>query len=236
MRCEMSERRVNVRPVAIRTVIEHGPKDKKVVAFAPDWPGWSRGAKTADDALAALELYGSRYRAIAAKARLAKEFDAQGSLKVVEEKVGTGSTDFWGISFSPCRLETEPMHDADFTRKVRLLRSCWSYFDAVAERVSPTMAKGPRGGGRERDQIIGHTIRVESEDFARKVGLRIPAGIDWNADELAAYREDYVRAMVAYKKGEVKPMGSWNLPFLIRHSAFHTMDHAWEMEDKDQSG
>jgi hypothetical protein len=28
-------------------------------------------------------------------------------------------------------------------------------------------------------------------------------------------------------------MRSWNLPFLIRHSAFHAMDHAWEMEDKD---
>ena len=26
------------------------------------------------------------------------------------------------------------------------------------------------------------------------------------------------------------------LPFLIRHSAFHTLDHAWEMEDKDLSG
>ena len=25
------------------------------------------------------------------------------------------------------------------------------------------------------------------------------------------------------------------LPFLIRHSAFHTLDHAWEMEDKDLS-
>jgi hypothetical protein len=30
-------------------------------------------------------------------------------------------------------------------------------------------------------------------------------------------------------------MRSWNLPFLIRHSAFHTMDHAWEMQDKDLS-
>ena len=25
-------------------------------------------------------------------------------------------------------------------------------------------------------------------------------------------------------------------PFLIRHSAFHTLDHGWEMEDKDLSG
>ena len=233
---EMSGPRVIVRPVAIRTVIEHGPKDKKVVAFAPDWPGWSRGGASAHDALGALELYRSRYRPIAAKVRLAKEFDAQGAFKVVEEKVGTGSTDFWGISFSPCRLETEPMEDADFARKVKLLRSCWSYFDAVAARVSPTMAKGPRGGGRERDHIIGHTIRVERGDFAKKVGLQVPPGWDWNPSEVAAYRDDYVAAMVAYRKGQVKPMRSWNLPFLIRHSAFHTMDHAWEMEDKDLSG
>jgi len=33
--------------------------------------------------------------------------------------------------------------------------------------------------------------------------------------------------------GDGKRMRSWNLPFLIRHSAFHAMDHAWEMQDKD---
>jgi hypothetical protein len=31
-------------------------------------------------------------------------------------------------------------------------------------------------------------------------------------------------------------MRSWTLPFLVRHTAFHTLDHAWEMEDKDLSG
>ncbi|MGC2169740.1 MAG: hypothetical protein WA580_11615, partial [Acidimicrobiales bacterium] len=149
-----------------------------------------------------------RYRPVAAKVRLGKEFDAQGNFRVVEEKVGTGSTDFWGISFSPCRLETEPMDDAEFTRKVKLLRSCWSYFDAVAARVSPSMAKGPRGGGRERDQIIGHTIRVESEDFAKKVGLRVPPGTDMTPGELADYRDAYVGAMIAYNQGDVKPMRS----------------------------
>jgi len=25
----------------------------------------------------------------------------------------------------------------------------------------------------------------------------------------------------------------WPLRYLIRHTAFHTLDHAWEMEDKD---
>ena len=39
-------------------------------------------------------------------------------------------------------------------------------------------------------------------------------------------------AAAAYNAGEGKRMRSWNLPFLIRHSAFHTLDHAWEMEDR----
>jgi hypothetical protein len=43
----------------------------------------------------------------------------------------------------------------------------------------------------------------------------------------------YLATMRAYNDGEARGMRSWNLPFLIRHSAFHTMDHAWEMEDKD---
>jgi hypothetical protein len=28
-------------------------------------------------------------------------------------------------------------------------------------------------------------------------------------------------------------MAKWPLRFFIRHTAFHTVDHAWEMEDKD---
>ena len=33
-----------------------------------------------------------------------------------------------------------------------------------------------------------------------------------------------------------KSAGKWPLRYLIRHTAFHTMDHAWEMEDKDLTG
>ena len=102
--------------------------------------------------------------------------------------------------------------------------------------VSAEMRKGPRGGGRDREQIIRHTIRNESENFARRVGLRIPEEGALTPDGLRTYREAYVEAMNAYNVGEGKPMRSWTLPFLIRHSAFHVMDHAWEMEDKDLSG
>ncbi len=219
----------------VRTVVERGPKGKKAVAFAVDWPGWSRGAKTPELALEVLESYRERYRPIAVAAGMADEFDAAGPLKVAEDRVGTGSTDFWGISFSPSGLEPEPMDDADIDRKIELLRGCWGFFDGVAARVSAEMRKGPRGGGRDRDRIIRHTIRSESEEYAKRLGLRVPEGGALTPKGLRDYREAYVATMRAYNAGEGKRMRSWNLPFLIRHSAYHTMDHAWEMEDKDLS-
>ena len=218
----------------VRTVVEHGAKDKRSVAFSLDWPGWSRGAKSAEVALETLESYRDRYRPIAVLAGMGKEFDAAGPLEVVEDRVGTGSTDFWGISFSPCATEQDPMGEAGLERAITLLRACWAFFDGVAARVSPEMRKGARGGGRDRDRIISHTVRVESEDFAKRVGLQIPEGAALTPDGLRQHRKAYVAAMRAYNAGEVeRQMRSWTLPFLIRHSGYHTLDHAWEMEDKD---
>lgn len=223
--------------MTVRTVVEHGTKDKRSVAFSLDWPGWSRGAKSAALALETLEAYRPRYRPIAVLAGLAGEFDATGPLEVVEDRVGTGSTDFWGISFSPSSTEHGPMDDAALERKIKLLQASWAFFDRVAARVSPEMRAGPRGGGRDRNRIIRHTIRTESEDFAKQVGLRIPEEAALTPEGLLQHRATYVAAMRAYNAGKVdRKMRSWTLPFLIRHSAFHTLDHAWEMEDKDLSG
>ena len=223
--------------MAVRVVIERGPKGKKAVAFALDWPGWERGAKTADDALASFEAYRERYRPIAIAAGLGDEFDAAGPPEVVEERIGPGSTDFWGISFAPCSFEADPIDPAELERRITILRACWAYFDAVAARVSPEMRKGVRGGGRDWDRIVSHVIRVESEDFARRVGLLIPEGGAVPPDARAAYREAYVKAVRSYARGEAaRRMQNWTLPFLLRHSAYHTMDHAWEMEDRDLSG
>jgi len=220
----------------VRTVIEHGPKDKRSVAFSLDWPGWNRGGKTGELAFETLESYRERYRPIADLAGMAAEFDAAGPLEIVEDRIGPGSVDFWGISFSASSTEHGPLTDAEFDRGITILKACWAFFDGVAARVSPEMRKGPRGGGRDRNRIIRHTIRTESEDFAKQVGLRIPEEGALTPEGLKNHRETYVAAMRAYNAGEVeKKMRSWTLPFLIRHSAFHTLDHAWEMEDKDLS-
>lgn len=206
------------------------------MAFAVDWPGWSRGAKTPELAVEMLESYRQRYRLIAVAAGMGVQFDREDPLETIEDKIGTGSTDFWGISFAPSATEVEPMTADDLDRKIALLQACWAFFDRVAASVSAELRKGPRGGGRDRDQIIRHTIRTESEDFAKRVGLRIPEEAALTPDGLRSHRREYTAAMRVYNAGEGKRMRNWNLPFLIRHSAYHVLDHAWEMEDKDLSG
>src|SRR3954468_7615496 len=126
----------------VRTVIERGTKGKRSVAFSIDWPGWSRGATTAEVALETLEAYRERYRPVTDLAGMAREFDDAGPLEVIEDRVGTGSTDFWGISFSPSSSEHGPLSDADLERGIRLLQACWTYFDTIAAQVSPEMRKG----------------------------------------------------------------------------------------------
>jgi hypothetical protein len=222
--------------MTVRTVVEHGTRDKRSVAFSLDWPGWSRGAKSGALALELLEAYRERYRPVAEGAGMGEAFESAGPLEVVEDRVGTGSTDFWGISFSPSSTEHGPMSEAELERKISLLQACWAFFDDVAARVSPEMRKGPRGGGRDRNRIIRHTIRTESEDFAKQVGLRIPEEAALTPEGLRRHRETYIAAMRDYNAGRIEhQMRSWSLPFLIRHSAFHTLDHAWEMQDKDLS-
>jgi hypothetical protein len=217
----------------VRVVVERGPKGKKAVAFAVDWPGWSRGAKTPELAVDLLEQYRPRYRPVAEGSGLGSRFSRAGKLDVVEDRVGTSSTDFWAISFSPCDLEVEPMAKAELDRKLDLLVAAWARFDEVAATVSDELRKGPRGGGRDRHTIWRHVIRNESEELAKRVGLRIPEEGALTADGLRAFRSSYVAAIRAYNAGELPRMRSWNLPFLIRHTAFHVLDHTWEMEDKD---
>jgi hypothetical protein len=219
-------------PDTIRVTLELGPKGKKVVALAPDWPGLSRGAKDEEAALARLHAYLPRYAPVAALAGMAADFP-RATLDVVERYPGVGSTDFWGISFAFSAIDRQPMSRDELERELALLQASWAFFDDVRSRVSAEMRKGPRGGGKDRDQIVRHTVLSEF-DMAKKVGIR-PAFDNMPSDaELSAYRETYRDAIRAFH-AEGKMARTWPLRYLIRHTAFHTLDHAWEMEDKDLS-
>ncbi len=218
----------------IRMTLEIGPKRKKVVAVAPDWPGLERGAKTEEEAIKRLRSYFPRYSPVAKLAKLDAEFDAIQNVRVVEQYPGTGSTDFWGISFAFSKIDKQSMSGDELERELTLLRACWTFFDDVRSRVSAEMQKGPRGGGRDRDHIVRHTLYAE-QSWAKMIGVLTPDDALLTSRGLKAHREAYCHAIRDYhSQGKLAgKLAKWPLRFLIRHTAFHAMDHAWEMEDKD---
>jgi hypothetical protein len=217
-----------------RVMLEIGPKGKKVVAVAPDWPGLERGAKTKEDAIEQLLSYIPRYSQVAKLARMDAEFDIIKNVKVVEQYPGTGSTDFWGISFAFSSIDKQGMSDEELERELTLMQACGAFFDKVRRRVSAEMQKGPRGGGRDRDHIVSHVFANE-QDWAKGIGVLTPDDAMLTGKGLKAHRDAYCRAIRDYHSQDkwAGKMAKWPLRYLIRHTAFHTMDHAWEMEDKD---
>jgi hypothetical protein len=120
----------------------------------------------------------------------------------------------------------------DLERRLDLLRACWAHFDDLAARVSAELRPGSRSAGRSRDQIIRHVYLNEPDQFSRKVEVRTPLDVVVTADGLATHRQQYLDAIRAYN-AEGKPARTWPIQFLVRRTADHVMDYAWEMEDRD---
>ena len=221
---------------SIQATIEIGPKGKKVVAVAPDWPGLARGAKTEEAAIERLLTYVPRYVPVAKLAGMEAAFPTTTTADVIEHYPGTGSTDFWGISFAFSSIDKQAMSDDALERELTLMRACWAFFDDVRSRVSAEMQRGPRGGGRDRDHIVRHTFAAE-QDWAKGVGVVTSDDMMLTGEGLRTHRDAYCHAIQDYhSQGKsAGKVAKWPLRYLIRHTAFHTLDHAWEMEDKDLS-
>jgi hypothetical protein len=219
----------------LRVLVEQPTRGKRWVAVAADWPGLERGGKTEDEAIEKVVRYVPRYLPVAKRVRLGSELASQTQVEVIGRYRGVGSTDFWGISFAPSPLDRAPFDAVVFDRNARLLRAAWALFDETAAGVSAELRPGVRGGGRSRDQIVRHVLGTEGGDFSKRVkakselvDLLIPAG-------LAAHRGRFVEAMRAWY-AEGKPLGNWTIPYLLRHTAYHVLDHTWEMQDRDLTG
>jgi hypothetical protein len=215
----------------IRVMLEIGPKGKKVVAVAPDWPGLERGAKTGEAAIELLRSYVPRYAAVTKLAGMEFAFADITGVDVVEQYPGTGSTDFWGISFAFSSIDQQAVSGEALERELTLMQACWAFFDEVRSRVSAEMQRGPRGGGRDRDHIVRHTFAAEL-DWAKGLGVLTSLDEMLTDEGLNAHRDAYCHAIRDYHS-QGKLAGKWPLRYLIRHTAYHTLNHAWEMEDKD---
>jgi hypothetical protein len=215
----------------LRVTLEIGPKRRKVAAVAPDWPGLERGAKTSDAAIEKLQSYLPRCAPVAKLAGMEADFAAITTVDPVEEYPGTGSTDFWGISFAFSSIDKQNVATAELERELTLMQACWAFFDDVRSRMSAELQKDPRGGGRDRDRIVRHTV-LNEQDWAKGLGVPTPDSENLTDEAIREHRDAYSSAIRAFHS-EGKMARTWPLRYLIRHTAYHTLDHAWEMEDKD---
>lgn len=214
---------------------------KRVFAGVLEWPGWCRSGRDEDGALEALVACGLRYRAAMGSAAggLSAPTNASG-LEVVERLTGNVGTDFGVPTLAPSADE-RPVDDAELDRLVRILEASWAAFDAAAAAASGVeLRKGPRGGGREVDAMVDHVMESDRAYVASLGGAyRKPRDAD-AATEAPLLREAIVGTLVARVRGEPLPPTRrtspvWLPRYFVRRSAWHALDHAWEIEDRAMS-
>ena len=211
---------------------------KRIFAGALDWPGWCRSGRDGDAALQALVDYTPRYvAALGSAARGVPRPRTVAELRIVERLKGDATTEF-GAPSRPPKGDGRSLAAPELKRQIRLWRACGSAFDAAAAAATGLeLTKGPRGGGRELDAIAAHVFEADRAYLAR-IGGRFPESKDRDVPvAMGGLREAIAAALTARARGEppAHPRRSgtyWSPRYFVRRSAWHALDHAWEIEDR----
>jgi hypothetical protein len=214
----------------------------RTFAGAVEWPGWCRSGRDEAAALQALLDYGPRYAKAVRSTRLGFEPPAEVAAFAVAERLpGTTTTDF-GAPEATLASDARPVPLAELRRLIALLRASWKTLDAAAEAaLGSELRKGPRGGGRELQQIVEH-VRMAEEAYLGRLGGK-PAAPAPGLDPALALRESrkaVLRALEHSANGELPARGPrgglrWTARYFARRAAWHVLDHAWEIEDRAQA-
>lgn len=208
---------------------------KRVFAAAVDYPGWARSGKTEEQALEALAAYRDRYAPVASRARHALPRGAP-SFDIVARVSGGATTDF-GAPEGRLPADDRPLSATERKRLIGFVRAAWSALDEVAAaNRGKELAKGPRGGGRTLTKMIAHILEAE-EGYLGALGTRRPKEPTSVAARtkvirelaLAVFEARATGAPVADPANTKKP---WTPRFWARRTAWHALDHAWEIEDR----
>jgi hypothetical protein len=205
---------------------------KKAFVWAIDWPGWSRSGKDRDVAIEALLAARGRYAKVARRAGLDLPKVEARDLDVVESVGGGAGTEF-GVPSSITKLDRRRVSKADAERLASLVEAAWVIFDRVAERSPAELRKGPRGGGRDRDKMIGHVIEADHA-YAREIGVRLPTPSLADRPAVEAERAAVLEVLSRPSDGSPLADRKWPLRYAARRIAWHALDHAWEMEDRTE--
>ena len=218
-------------PKAERLAVALESTPKKTFASALDWPGWSRSAKTPELAIEALLAYAPRYAQVIEAAGL--PFPSAFDVDVVERVEGGSGTTFGVPSYLAHQADARPVERAEAARLASIVEAAWSIFDDVAAGAPAELRKGPRGGGRDRDKMVGHVVEADWY-YARELGLkpRQPALGDRAA--IKSMRDEMLGVLREPSDGRPLAGRKWPQRYAARRIAWHALDHAWEMEDRSE--
>ncbi len=211
---------------------------KRTFAAALDWPGWCRRGHDEPSALQALVDAGPRYARALHGSPLTFHPPAEASVfAVVERLAGNAATDFGAANVAPSS-DARPLDDAALRRSQALLRAIWRAFDAaVGAATGKELRKGPRGGGRDLDGIVRHVLGGDA-GYLSRLARKAPQGTATDpAEALGRTRQAMLEALEAGARGEIPERGPrggvfWTPRYFVRRVAWHTLDHAWEIEDR----
>ena len=214
------------------TTIEIGEETtpKRSFAWVVEWPGWCRSGKDAALAREALIAYAPRFEAVARLAGLTLPPVDQAVLDIVESVEGGSGTTF-GVPSAITDRDREPVTAAQAERLAAIVEAAWTVFDRVAAAVPADLRKGPRGGGRDRDPMIGHVVGADHA-YARELGLRLPEPDPTDRQSVAAERSMVLDLLRRRSDGSPIADRRWPPRYAARRIAWHALDHAWEMEDR----
>jgi hypothetical protein len=197
---------------------------KRVFASAADWPGWSRSGKNEKAALENLAAYALRYARVTKLAHIELPNEAT-DFEVVERLPGNATTDF-GAPGARAKSERNPMTAKETERMCALVEACWKYLDQVRAKAPEELRKGPRGGGRDRDKMFVHVLQAET-DYAKMIGTRLKEPDRGDPAAIKVFRQAILESLRNPNREE-----KWPVRYAARRAAWHTLDHAWEMEDR----
>jgi hypothetical protein len=218
---------------SIAVTIEEAPK--KAFATAVDWAGWSRSGKTEELALEALVAAAPRYAIVAKQAGQAfpPKANDPDAFDVVE-RTGAGSGTEFGVPSSITDLDRRRVTAKEAARLADIVEAAWTVFDRVATSAPAELRKGPRGGGRDRDKMIGHVIESDW-CYAREIGIREKQPDPTDHAAVVALRRAVVEVLRQPSDGSPLADRKWPPRYAARRIAWHALDHAWEMEDRTEA-
>lgn len=211
---------------------------KRAIAGALDWPGWCRSGRDEAAACQALLAAAPRYAAILQAAQISFQPPPDmDQFTVVERVSGTTTTDYGVPDHAPA-ADHAPFDANALMRAKTFLTAYWQAFErAIAAATGKSLRKGPRGGGRELDAIVSHVVDAE-KSYLAKLGWK---GTKFTATDLAGARAEMPAAifagLTAAVAGELPKQGPrggeiWLPHYYVRRSAWHLLDHIWEIEDR----